>query len=190
MSCKDHDPAENLKKKPSKSILKSSSSFETADRRQGKKALAEKAKNAKWDEMNIIATLHPADKDYGHMKIDEPKTPYERTVDEDETDSLDVDLLAEKIAKGSTVPAKVLRRCSEDESSDEEETEEQKAHRKMFDSKRKAHYNEFIQAKMARQRMEEEDEDEEDEDNNQKTNEENDDETACSESGTNASSTG
>ncbi|XP_054712064.1 protein phosphatase inhibitor 2-like [Uloborus diversus] len=145
--------AENLVKKPVKGILKTSTSFDQAE------ANKNNALDIKWDEMNILQTLHPPDKDYGHMKIDEPKTPYsyyedggDKEVSNHGTDALDADLLAKKINLCSEKSEKpvVLDSPEEDNEDDEDETEEEKAQRNAFEYKRKMHYNEFYAVKLAR----------------------------------------
>ncbi|XP_066946620.1 protein phosphatase inhibitor 2-like isoform X2 [Macrobrachium rosenbergii] len=153
--------ADNLHKQPRKGILKNSSSFEGNGR--------PREKETKWDEMNILATLHPKDKDYGHMKIEEPKTPYTHYNEGDsgdENDGLDADLLAKKIQLGgSELPKALIEVEQELESEDEDISPEEREKRKIFEMKRKKHYNEFYAVKLARKLMqndEEEDEDEED----------------------------
>ena len=110
-----------------------------------------------WDEMNIIATLHPKDKDYGHMKIDEPKTPYAQDSDE-ETPGGDGNVageLAERVENNPTAfvykepPPPSLE--VESGSDDEECTPEQKARKEAFKKRRNLHYNEGSFMKQARE---------------------------------------
>lgn len=156
------NPTDNLKKEPSKGILKPSVSYEEKEK---KKKIG--SKTAKWDEMNILKTLHPPDKDYGHMKVDEPKTPYEREVYEDD-DEMDGGVNAEELRK--RIEEGGARRSSSfqsEESESEDESPEDKITRKVFEQKRKEHYNEFQTAKILAKQMMDEDEDENDDNTKQ-----------------------
>ncbi|XP_055689477.1 protein phosphatase inhibitor 2 [Lutzomyia longipalpis] len=155
MSC--NSSGESEPKKPCKGILKTSSSFDKHS------VTAMHRKSAKFDELNVLQTYHPPDKDYGHMKIEEPKTPYNYMDNSiHNLDELDAEVLAEKLKAAS---ARTSSFSSEDDSEEdtEPETEEQKAKRLDFESRRKAHYKEFEAVKLARKLIEEEEDDEDDE---------------------------
>nr|BAN20988.1 protein phosphatase inhibitor 2 [Riptortus pedestris] len=159
MAGRSSDPKDNLKMKPPKGILKSSSSFEAPDGPSGSRKFHKNNKETTFDEMNILETLHPPGKDYGHMKIDEPKTPFERDV----PDSCPVDPedLAKRIAEESQKPLRSQSPVEEEEDSETEETPEEKEKRRQFEMKRKAHYNEFLMAKKKLQELKDEEEEEE-----------------------------
>lgn len=164
--------------RPIKGILKNKSSTTSsvvASAEQPGRSVDEELskKSQKWDEMNILATYHPADKDYGLMKIDEPSTPYHSMVGDDEdalsdsatTEALTPDILAKKLAAAEGSEPKC--RLHEQESSGDEDSDlspEEQEKKRQFEMKRKLHYNEGLNIKLARQLISKDlHEDEEDE---------------------------
>ncbi|XP_052027675.1 protein phosphatase inhibitor 2-like isoform X1 [Apodemus sylvaticus] len=114
-------------------------------------------KSQKWDEVNILATYHPADKDYGLMKIGEPNTLYRNPItcdDDANSDSecnemMSPDFLAKKLAVDDVSEPKDM----EQESSEEEDnclSPQDLEKKRQFEMKRKLHYNEGLNIKLAR----------------------------------------
>ncbi|XP_004435138.1 PREDICTED: type-1 protein phosphatase inhibitor 4-like [Ceratotherium simum simum] len=166
--------------RPIKGILKNKGSTASsvagpAQQSGGATQEVQRKKSQKWDESNILATYRPAYTDYELMKTNEPGTPHLSMQDDGEdaatgleAEVMTPDILAKKLAATDTSESNY--QVGEPES-DGAHTSKifldiQEKHRQ-FEMKRKLHYNEGLNIKLARQliskelQLEEEDKNEE-----------------------------
>ncbi|EDL97662.1 similar to RIKEN cDNA 4930403L05 (predicted) [Rattus norvegicus] len=167
--------------RPIKGILKnksSTSSVEDSSQSSGRPGTQElqRKKSQKWDESNILATHYPSYKDYDLMKKNEPGNPYgsmshdgEDTINEVQgKDAMTPDNLAKKLAASDTLGTSY--QGEEQESSSAHSSKfflDKQERQRQFELKRKLHYNEGLNIKLARQLISEELQSEVEEDENQ-----------------------
>ncbi|KAM5296927.1 protein phosphatase inhibitor 2-like [Glossophaga mutica] len=154
--------------RPTKGILKNkgstTSSMVASDELQpellpSRSGDEQRKKSQKWDEMSILATYHPADKDYGLMEIDAVSTPYHRMVGDDKDAMRDSEaaqaLTPDTFTKKSAVAegSEPKYRVHEQESSDEDGafSSEKREKKRQFEMKRKLYCNEGLNIKLGRQ---------------------------------------
>ncbi|XP_072045335.1 protein phosphatase inhibitor 2-like [Amphiura filiformis] len=156
----DEKPAKVRLPEAKKGILKSPGHYDDPANRP--------EEGIKWDEMNILQTFHPPGKDYGHMKVDEPDTPYNKMIEGDDDEMLceaeknkevNADVLSKKLETDTAQKRWWDNEPGEEESSEEEEehlTAEEQEKLAEFKEKRKHHYNEAYNMQLAKQLIEQE----------------------------------
>ncbi|OBS64017.1 hypothetical protein A6R68_07444, partial [Neotoma lepida] len=156
--------------RPIKGILKnksSTSSMEDSTLSSGRPGAQElqRKKSQKWDESNILATHYPFYKDYDLMKMNEPSNPYASVPRDGEDTASQVqgketmtpDTLAKKLAASDTFGASHQGKKQESSSAHTSKFVLDKQERqRQFELKRKLHYNEGLNIKLARQLISEE----------------------------------
>lgn len=152
--------------RPIKGILKnksSTSSVEDSTQPSGRPGAQElqRKKSQKWDESNILATHYPSYKDYDLMKTNEPGNPFASVPHDGEDNMSEVqgkeamtaaDTLAKKLAASDTFGTSY--QGEEQESSSAHSSKfflDKQERQRQFELKRKLHYNEGLNIKLARQ---------------------------------------